>query len=125
MNKRDQMEQLLANTRAALSSAPTSNNYVTLNKVILPVIRRVMPKLIAEDIIGVQPMTAPAMVRAEELLLDDLCVVFNRFIWGDEQKEIDEWCEANLVGPVSINDDKKTYRFTNQVDAVLFWLNYR
>lgn len=27
--------------------------------VILPVIRRVMPKLIAQDIIGVQPMTAP------------------------------------------------------------------
>lgn len=31
----------------------------TLNKVILPIIRRVMPTIIANDIIGVQPMTGP------------------------------------------------------------------
>lgn len=30
-------------------------------KVILPVIRRVMPQIIAQDIIGVQPMTGPTM----------------------------------------------------------------
>ena len=31
----------------------------TLNRVILPIIRRVMPAMIAKDIIGVQPMTGP------------------------------------------------------------------
>ncbi len=31
----------------------------TLNAVILPIIRRVMPNLIANSIIGVQPMTGP------------------------------------------------------------------
>ncbi len=31
----------------------------TLNSVILPIIRRVMPAMIAKDIIGVQPMTGP------------------------------------------------------------------
>lgn len=31
-----------------------------LNNVILPIIRRVMPNIIAQDIIGVQPMTAPS-----------------------------------------------------------------
>ena len=31
----------------------------TLNTVILPIIRRVMPAMIAKDIIGVQPMTGP------------------------------------------------------------------
>jgi len=31
----------------------------TLNTVILPIIRRVMPTVIANEIIGVQPMTGP------------------------------------------------------------------
>lgn len=32
----------------------------TLNPVIIPILRRVMPNLIAQDIIGVSPMTGPA-----------------------------------------------------------------
>lgn len=40
---------------------PTRSDRVRyLNKVVLPVIRRVMPSIIAHDIIGVQPMTTPA-----------------------------------------------------------------
>lgn len=34
-------------------------NELTLNTVILPVIRRVYPTIIANDILGVQPMTGP------------------------------------------------------------------
>jgi hypothetical protein len=33
---------------------------VSLDSVIIPAIRRVMPRVIAEDIIGVSPMQAPA-----------------------------------------------------------------
>jgi hypothetical protein len=43
----------------ASSGATSSANVATLNKVILPVIRRVMPTVIANEIIGVQPMTGP------------------------------------------------------------------
>lgn len=43
----------------ATSGATTAGNVATLNKVILPVIRRVMPSVIAHEIIGVQPMTGP------------------------------------------------------------------
>jgi hypothetical protein len=65
------MDQVLDNTRRELnkmsgilfeSSTPGSTsagNIATLNKVILPVIRRVMPTVIANEIIGVQPMTGP------------------------------------------------------------------
>lgn len=58
------VDTLLENQRRALvESAPvgsTSASHVaTLNKVILPVIRRVMPTVIANEIIGVQPMTGP------------------------------------------------------------------
>jgi hypothetical protein len=66
-NKRKMMETVLENTRkelsrlteAATAGATNSANVATLNKVILPVIRRVMPTVIANEIIGVQPMTGP------------------------------------------------------------------
>ncbi len=46
-------------TEAATAGATASGNVATLNKVILPVIRRVMPTVIANEIVGVQPMTGP------------------------------------------------------------------
>jgi hypothetical protein len=44
---------------SATPGATSAGNVATLNKVILPVIRRVMPTVIANEIIGVQPMTGP------------------------------------------------------------------
>ena len=63
-NRKSVMESCLENTRSYLSEsvtagATTSGNVAVLNKVILPVIRRVMPSVIANEIIGVQPMTGP------------------------------------------------------------------
>jgi hypothetical protein len=58
------MSAVLENTKVALNESATAGatqagNIATLNKVILPVIRRVMPTVIANEIIGVQPMTGP------------------------------------------------------------------
>jgi len=63
-NKRDVMSSVLENTKNALTESATAGasqagNMATLNKVILPIIRRVMPTVIANEIIGVQPMTGP------------------------------------------------------------------
>jgi hypothetical protein len=63
-NRRASMQVCLENTRrhlaeAATSGATSAGNVATLNRVILPVIRRVMPTVIANEIIGVQPMTGP------------------------------------------------------------------
>jgi hypothetical protein len=63
-NRRSSMQVCLENTRkylaeAATAGATSSGNVATLNRVILPVIRRVMPTVIANEIIGVQPMTGP------------------------------------------------------------------
>jgi len=64
VTKRDTMSAVLENTKVALNESATAGatqagNIATLNKVILPVIRRVMPTVIANEIIGVQPMTGP------------------------------------------------------------------
>src|SRR6056300_830786 len=62
-SRRSTMGVILENTRKYLqeSSAGTtvSGNIATLNRVILPVIRRVMPTVIANELVGVQPMTGP------------------------------------------------------------------
>jgi hypothetical protein len=63
-SRRTSMAVVLENTRKYLSENATAgatqaSNVATLNRVILPVIRRVMPTVIANEIIGVQPMTGP------------------------------------------------------------------
>jgi hypothetical protein len=63
-NRRSSMQTCLENTRkylleSATAGATSAGNIATLNRVILPVIRRVMPTVIANEIVGVQPMTGP------------------------------------------------------------------
>jgi len=63
-NKKVVMESVLENTKSYLSESAASGstmagNIATMNKVILPVIRRVMPTVIANELVGVQPMTGP------------------------------------------------------------------
>jgi hypothetical protein len=58
------MATTLENTRKYLSESATAGatsagNVATLNRVILPVIRRVMPTVIANELVGVQPLTGP------------------------------------------------------------------
>lgn len=62
--KRNSMSVILENTRKYLkenasSGSTAAGNIATLNRVILPVIRRVMPTVIANELVGVQPMTGP------------------------------------------------------------------
>jgi hypothetical protein len=62
--KRNSMKVILENTRRYLkenasSGSTVAGNIATLNRVILPVIRRVMPTVIANELVGVQPMTGP------------------------------------------------------------------
>lgn len=69
-NRRTTVEAIFENTRNEMSKASPlmenatagatqAGNIATLNKVMLPLIRRVMPSVIANEILGVQPMTGP------------------------------------------------------------------
>jgi hypothetical protein len=62
--KKSVMASTLENTRkylaeTASTGSTSAGNVATLNRVILPVIRRVMPTVIANELVGVQPMTGP------------------------------------------------------------------
>lgn len=71
-NKAKTLDVVLENTRREAASmqgamlfenasagATSTGNIAALNKVILPVLRRVMPGVIANEIVGVQPMPGP------------------------------------------------------------------
>jgi hypothetical protein len=63
-NRKSVMDVTLENTikyinESASTGATSAGNVATLNRVILPVIRRVMPTVIANELVGVQPMTGP------------------------------------------------------------------
>jgi hypothetical protein len=62
--RRQAMDVVFENTRKYLAESATAGatqagNIAVLNKVMLPLIRRVMPTVIANEIMGVQPMTGP------------------------------------------------------------------
>ena len=93
-SRRTTMALILENTRRSLIETATSGgtavgNIASLNRVILPVIRRVMPTVIANEIVGVQPMTGPIAqihtlrVRYADSMTDSSALSTNT-VAGDE-----------------------------------------
>jgi hypothetical protein len=92
-NKKAVMATTLENTRQYLSESATAGatsagNVATLNRVILPVIRRVMPTVIANELVGVQPMTGPVgqihTLRVRYANTNDATNTSNDVVAGDE-----------------------------------------
>ena len=92
-NRKSVMEATLENTKkylaeAATAGATSAGNVATLNRVILPVIRRVMPTVIANEIVGVQPMTGPVgqihTLRVRYASTNDATGTSNDVTAGDE-----------------------------------------
>jgi hypothetical protein len=63
-NRRMVLDKVFENTKSILrenatAGATGAGSVATLNKVMLPLIRRVMPSVIANELVGVQPMSGP------------------------------------------------------------------
>lgn len=56
----ESMSLVLENTRQALLADTQMSNIVYLPKITLPLVRRLFPRLIAQDIVSVQPLKGPA-----------------------------------------------------------------
>jgi len=108
-SKRSVMDVTLENTRkylaeAATSGATSSGNVATLNRVILPVIRRVIPTTIANEIVGVQPMTGPvAQIHTLRVRYAD---TFDSAVAGEE-----------ALSPFKIAEGYSGNASTNKADA--------
>jgi len=92
-NKKTVMAATLENTRKYLAETATAGstsagNVATLNRVILPVIRRVMPTVIANELVGVQPMTGPVgqihTLRVRYADSNDATIAANDVTAGEE-----------------------------------------
>lgn len=55
----DNFRTILANTRKALVSDTTMQNMSYLPKLVLPLVRRIWPNLIANELVSVQPLKGP------------------------------------------------------------------
>jgi hypothetical protein len=117
-----------------------------MNKVLLPMIRQVWPTILAQQIIGVQPMTGPVgeiftlrtkympkpkynfsrakWYEADRALSSDWSFLkYNReqYQWCVEQfgptpEEPDAWCRWYVIG--------SRYRFRDEQDYIMFTLRW-
>ena len=109
------MKKCIDNLLAESSAGTTTSNISTLNRVILPVIRRVMPTLVADSIIGVQPMSSP-FHKNEWPYQIDLVMKFKDLL------EITEWCRTNLNSEEYIS---KVQYFAFNTETAYAWFILR
>lgn len=138
-DKKKTMEQLLENTRKMITDTVHSSQPDF--KVLLPVIRNVMPNIIAEEILGVQPMTRQPMTVGE---MDHACStwywvkpdynpgeIFELDKTRQRVAEIEAWIE-DACGPRGSWHDPdcrwwasdRKYIFKNEEDRTMFVLRW-
>lgn len=139
MNKREKMEQLLENTRRALENSVDQSQPDL--KIMMPVIRNIMPDVIARDILGVQPMTRQSMTVGE---MDHACStwywarppydpggIFDYARTEQRVQDIEHWIE-DTCGPRGSWHEPECrwwasngkYIFKNEEDRTMFVLRW-
>jgi len=82
----------------ASASAVSTGNIATLNKVILPIIRRVLPNVIANELVGVQPMPGPV---AQIMTL--------RYVYGTTSTGAQTIAGEEMLAPLHVRDLAAAY----------------
>lgn len=82
----------------ASASAVTAGNIATLNKIILPILRRVLPNVIANEIVGVQPMQGPVAQIATM-----------RYVYGSDSAGAGVIAGTEILTPLHIRDMAVSY----------------
>lgn len=139
-DKRQTLEQLMKNTRRELFEQTVHNSQPD-PKVILPVIRNIMPDIIAKDILGVQPMTDQPLTVGE---MEHACStwywvcpassplgIFELDKTRQYYHDIEAWIEE-MCGPQGSWHDpdcrwwasNRKYIFKNEQDRTMFVLRW-
>jgi hypothetical protein len=74
---------------------------MSIDKMLIDMIRKNMPTILAEEIIGVQPMDS--QLRTPLLIVDDNSL---EFFCARRDKEFQDWCEIHGIIKNSDNDFK-------------------
>jgi Major capsid protein Gp23 len=98
----------------------------TAQKVLIPMIRKVMPALIAQQIVGVQPMDADTGSLFGRLTAKG----FNTKYWPHQyyvnyldRREVERWCYDNFKSR-NWNSYRNQFVFKRKEDAMLFALRW-
>jgi hypothetical protein len=100
----------------------------TAQKIMLPIIRTVLPNLMAQQIVGVQPMDVDTGSLFEQLTAK----VFNPKYWPYQHKvsatktnrwEVERWCYDNFKSR-NWNSYRNQFVFKRKEDAMLFALRW-
>ena len=114
-----------------------------MDKVIIPLIRKVYPDMLADQLISVQPMTAAGGVsnvvkgrqtadknhwhaeydRFNEYPYSVTDTLRHPWTATDKDQEMDTWCATSFNGG-SWHRTGQTYRFKNEEDRTLFILRW-
>jgi hypothetical protein len=82
----------------ASASAVSTGNIATLNKVILPIIRRVLPNVIANELVGVQPMPGPVSQ-----------IMTLRYVYGTTSSGAGVLANEEMMAPLHVRDLAASY----------------
>jgi hypothetical protein len=100
----------------------------TAQKILIPIIRKVMPNLITQQITGVQPMSSPSGHRHRMDLY--FPKTYNKKYWPyqydvvrEDRWDIERWCWDNFKGR-NWNSYGSKFVFKREKDAVLFALRW-
>ena len=95
-------------------------------KILIPMIRKVMPTLMAQQIVGVQPMTA----ISDEYINSIWGKTYNKKYWPyqytinrDDVFEAERWCWQHFKGR-NWNNTYQKFVFKRSQDAVMFALRW-
>jgi hypothetical protein len=98
----------------------------TGQKILLPILRTVLPKLMAQDIVGVQTMDADTGSLFGQLTAK----VFNTKYWPHQyyvnyldRQEVERWCYDNFKSR-NWNSYRNQFVFKRKEDAMLFALRW-
>jgi hypothetical protein len=102
---------------------------MTNPKILIPLIRQVMPQVVAQQIIGVQPMTSSSgSIFSQRMRFSSK--VYNRKYWPHQymisvrnMTEAERWCWDNFRGRYW-HSDYEQFVFKRSEDAALFALRW-
>ncbi len=87
-----------------------------LDPILLPIIRKVVPAQLVQDILSVQPMSSPFSLKEWPYQIDILSLVNFQHIW-----QVREWCTKNLPKDDWVSHTQ-FYAFKTEMSFVAFKL---
>lgn len=129
MNKDEIMKAVQEEMEKFMGEPNTPVTQSKMNSILLPMIRRVIPTVIAHDIVSVQPMTMPTSTFVKYKTIDkhDLTVPDN-YVAINVDREVAQWIETQPLHMWKHGEMKVMPQFYDQYivsEELLSWITLK